>query len=189
MYDIVPTSQEWKIKSMSQFQIKKVQESCPEKAYLYGLRVLGRREYSESELRKKMKLKGFEKDHIDSSINQLAEKNFINLDRYTEYKIRSLIQKSYSISMIQSTLENEDIKVDQEFIESIFEREGVSETDLIYKILMRKKPDHSWLQPKDDRVYKLKQKAMVSAQQKGHNYRKVQEVLSAILHHLDDSQI
>lgn len=189
MYDIVPMSLERKAKSMSQFQIKKVQESCPEKAYLYGLRVLGRREYSELELRKKMKLKGFESDHIESSINQLTEKNFINQDRYTEYKIRSLIQKNYSLSLIQSTLENEDIKVDQEFIEEIFEREGVSEADLIYKILMKKKPDHSWLNPKEDKIYKLRQKALVSAQQKGHNYRKVQEVLSAILHHLDDSQI
>lgn len=59
------------------------------------MRLLARREHSRRELLDKLALRGFERDEAAPVIDQLAEQNWQNDDRYAECYVRDRIAKGY----------------------------------------------------------------------------------------------
>lgn len=80
---------------------KKAKRSVSETAQ----RLLGFREHSAVELRRKLLQKGYEKTEIQDCLDQLSEEGFLSEDRFVEEKIRSLISKNYGPRHIQMNME------------------------------------------------------------------------------------
>ena len=54
----------------------------------YALRILSKRDYTISEMKKKMKLKGYEPKEVDEAIKKLLDWNYLNEDRAAKSTIR-----------------------------------------------------------------------------------------------------
>lgn len=60
----------------------------------YTLAILGRREHSTTELRRKLTTKGYPKAEVAQTIEQMVEKNYINDERYAAARARTRAQNS-----------------------------------------------------------------------------------------------
>lgn len=171
---------------MTFYKPKKVEESSQEGAYLHSLRLLARQDYSKKKLQEKLKIKGFDEEHIQQAIEELEDKNYQSDERYTEAKIKQLAHKNYAAGHIQRSLETEGIKIELEKIYEVFEQSGVSEDDQIQALVLKKRPNASWAKNTPE-SYKLRSKAIQYALQKGHDYAEIKRVLGVILHQLEGS--
>jgi regulatory protein len=59
------------------------------------LRLLARREHSRRELLDKLALRGFNRDEVEPVIDEMAEQNWQNDERYTECYVRQRIARGY----------------------------------------------------------------------------------------------
>ncbi len=73
------------------------------------MRLLARREHSRRELLDKLALRGFERDEAAPVIDQLAEQNWQNDDRYAECYVRDRIAKGYGPIRIAYELQQRGI--------------------------------------------------------------------------------
>ena len=95
--------------------------------YRYALRILGIKEYSTNKMINKLIAKGAETDQIAEIITLLKSDNLLSDDRYTEGKIKTLMNKGYSISFIQKKLKLENIDGSNEKINEVFDFYGITE--------------------------------------------------------------
>lgn len=95
----------------------------------YALFLMGRREYSQQELRQKMKNKGYEDTSIEETLNWLQEKGFQSDERFAQSLIRNqqnrygnrriqqnLHQKGIDSDLIQKTLTISDDETERAFL-------------------------------------------------------------------------
>ncbi len=86
----------------------------------YALRLLSKKEYFSSELRKKLLQKGFPEEEVEETIQYLIEKGYINDEALKKRYIERYLEKGKSISYIKNKLYQKGISVD---IEISFEDE------------------------------------------------------------------
>ncbi|MDD2740275.1 MAG: regulatory protein RecX [Methylomonas lenta] len=73
------------------------------------LRLLARREHSQKELLDKLALRGFQRDEVEPVIQEMAEQNWQNDERYTECYVRQRIASGYGPIRIRYELQQRGI--------------------------------------------------------------------------------
>ncbi len=73
------------------------------------LRLLARREHSRRELLDKLALRGFNRDEVEPVIDEMAEQNWQNDERYTECYVRQRIRSGYGPVRIRYELQQRGI--------------------------------------------------------------------------------
>lgn len=63
---------------------KSTEESSPERAWLYALRLLAARDYTVARLREKLCQKQFSREHSEQALNKLVSEGWIDDRRYAE---------------------------------------------------------------------------------------------------------
>lgn len=158
-----------------------VQDPTPEKAYLYAIRLLAKRDYSEHKMRQKLKEKGFPAEHQDFAIAEIIEKKYLREDSYIESKIRAWIHKGYSPRQISFRFSQEKLNVSEDFISEVFSRERTSVEDQIQALMQKKRIDSSILESSKE-AYKKRQKFLAYLVSKGHDFQTAMDTVRAILH-------
>lgn len=158
-----------------------IQDPTPEKAYLYAIGLLAKRDYSEHKIRQKLKEKGFPAEHQDFAISEITQKNYLREDSYIESKTRGWMHKGYSPSFISYRFSQEKIKIEIEEILEIFSKERVSIEDQIQQLMSKKKITVEILES-GETAYKKRQKFLAYLISKGHDYQTSLQAIRAILH-------
>lgn len=102
-----------------------------QECYNKAIDLLAMRDHSARELGRKLYRYEFDKEVINSVIEKLVEKNYINESEYSRVAIRSYAGKRYSKSKIIEKLNHNGVKIDSHRIEETFEREGINYQDII----------------------------------------------------------
>jgi len=139
-----------------------VNEDC----YNAALRLLSRREHACSELRVKLKQRGFGSECIEPVLTRLTESGFQSDERYKYVIIRHLISRGYGSKYIKSYVEEKKLVVESHEIELGYESHGLTEED----VLTRQLPKHI----RDQREY---DRAMRKLIRRGYGYREIKSVL------------
>jgi len=90
--------------------------------YLYAVKLLTKKDYSEQKLRMKLNTKGFSTDEINESIISLTNRRFLNQDRYSLDLAISLLKRGYGPSLIIERLQNEGLNSTQELIDQAYDK-------------------------------------------------------------------
>jgi regulatory protein len=69
---------------MTPLRSKSTEDSSPERAWLYALRLLAARDYTEARLREKLSQKQYSREHAEQALNRLVSEGWINDRRYAE---------------------------------------------------------------------------------------------------------
>jgi regulatory protein len=141
------------------------------KAYQTLIRLLSSRDYSEHKLREKLRNRNFPANEIDDAINEVKEKNYLKEEIYAEARAKAFMNKGYSQNFIKQKLNQEHVKVENEFIEEIYDDHKRSEDDQI-KYLIDKKLRGKQLIDYDHEV-----KIIRFALSKGHQIGSIKKVL------------
>ena len=143
------------------------------KAIEIALRYLSLREYSQSELKKKILQKQrFSPDILDLVFIQLREKNYLSDERYIRQKSKLLKLKGHSNQYIQSHLEREGVVVKKKDIEEL---ELPSESECL-QILIEKKLKGRQL---DSIAFNKKNSIIRYLGSKGYSYSEIQEAFKS----------
>lgn len=144
-------------------------------AYKYSLRILSKKDYSRSKLKKKLIARDFE-DVADELIELLVEKRFLREDYYIEARIKGMMKKNYSPSYIKLKLREEETEVSEELIIEIFEEWGFNGFDQIQNLIKKKSIIHNW-QGEEFKLPENRPKLVRFIQSKGHNWEDLKEFL------------
>ena len=149
-------------------------------AYTYALRLLAKRDYSRAKLQEKLLQRDFDRDEVDSALDELINRNYLREDYYAEARVKGFMHKGLSPSMIQNRLNEENCKVDLDFIEKIYGEYQLDPTDQIKQLLEKKLRAKKFADmPKLD--YEAKQKVVAAVVRKGHSPREVFQALDELL--------
>ena len=152
--------------------------------YSYALKLLAKRDYSRAKLRDKLLQREFPPEEIDEALDELIEKKYLREDYYAEARVKGLMHKGLSPTMIKYRLSEEDCQVTLEFIETIYNEYKLSSDDQIQELLAKKlrssRVDHS-----NGLSYEAKQKIVASVVRKGHSPGAIFKVLDELLRHPD----
>ncbi len=140
------------------------------KAYLTLIRLLSSRDYSEVKLRTKLKERKYSAEEIDEAIALVKSQNYLNESAYVEARIKAFMSKGCSPRYIQQKLLQEDLKVEINVIEGVF-NEHQKETSSQIKNLIQKKLKG----PIKD--YREKVKVIRFLMSKGHQLDEIQREL------------
>ncbi len=154
------------------------------KAYLYCLRLLGGQEYSVAKLRTKLKLKDFPEEEREEALQMIVEKGYLNEERYTELKIKSLALKGKSTRLINRALGEEGLKVSEAHIKEVLEEKGISEDEQLRELLRKKLRNHVPGQALDPAQ---RTKIIRFALSRGHSYANIKKILGLELESTDES--
>lgn len=158
-----------------------IQDPTPEKAYLYAIRLLAKRDYSKPKMLTKLKDKGFDEDQSQYALNKIVEKDYLREDAYIRSKTKSWMHKGHPPSFIVMRFAQEELKVDIETIQQIFEESGVTTFQQI-EWLAQKKKASSEIFEQGQENYKKRQKILAYIVGKGHSFEEAISALRAILH-------
>lgn len=73
-------------------------------AYVKSVRLLGNREHSAAELRKKLSETGFSSDTIDETLDELVRSGYQSDERFASFYAESLLRKNYGPMLISAKL-------------------------------------------------------------------------------------
>jgi regulatory protein len=159
------------------FVTKKVKESTAHSAYLYAIRLLAKRDYSQIKLTKKLKDRGYEKEHYSQAIEEVLELGYLREDNYIESRIKGFMYKGWSPTHIQQKLRQEQLEVHLDTIREVFKENHQSTDQQIQYLINKKVPlNKSFLEDKDA-FYKLKTKILTFVVSKGHSFQDVKSEL------------
>ncbi len=139
------------------------------KCYNQALAHLARKDYSEYKLKQKLKDKGYEREVIAETINELLEKNYLREDLYIEARVKGFLRKGYSYDVIRYRLSQEFCEASLEEIENIAHEIGLTK-DAQLKDLVEKKVriDYDFVPNKQ----KLRDRVLRYAGNRGHSISK-----------------
>jgi regulatory protein len=145
------------------------------KAYLYLLKILSSRDYSEHQLREKLAGKQHSLDEIDFAINEIKSRGFLREEAYSEIRIKGLMTRGYSPDYIQQKLAEEHLSVTTETIDSVFTEYRLTPEDQIDRLVRKK------IQGKSDLDYNQQSKVLRYLLSKGHDFGNSKKVLKNII--------
>jgi regulatory protein len=135
------------------------------KAYLYVIKLISSRDYSEHKLREKMREKKYPANEIDNVISEIKAKGYLKEELYAEARIKAFMNKGYSADYIRQKLAQEKVTVTEIEIYEIFDEYHLTENDQIERLLKKKLKTIS---EDKEKAYKDRQKAIRYAISKGH---------------------
>lgn len=155
---------------------KKTNERSP---YVDAIALLARRDYSRYKLAQKLKQKGHQRDEIESTIEDLIEKKYLQEDLYRESRVKGLINKGLSKSFIKQKMSEENCSTEMDFIDQIYQEMQTNEDDQI-AYLIEKKLRYANLSGFKE-LQKSKEKALRFVISKGHSYSQAKIILENFL--------
>ena len=141
------------------------------KAYLYLIRLLSSRDYSEFKLREKLREKQYPANEIDEAIAEIKAKNYLREDNYAEARAKAFMNKGYSPDYIKQKLAQEHVYVDEDFIQSIYS-ENRNDSEEQIRSLVEKK-----LRGKKLDSYEQEVKVIRFVLSKGHQIGAIKKIL------------
>ncbi len=108
------------------------------RAYLYIVKLLSARDYSEHKLREKLKEKQYPANDIDNALSEAKEKGYLREEAYIEARVKSFMNKGYSPNYIRQKMSQERLSVSTDEIKDIFTEERVSEEEQIERLARKK---------------------------------------------------
>ncbi len=112
------------------------------KAFAHALKVLSRRDHSESELRRKLSVKGFAPETVDEIITRLADAGYLNDRRFARLWAESAIRNGRGYGF-RLRMELARRGIDEEIISDTVAglAEEYDEIETLTELLERKFPD------------------------------------------------
>jgi regulatory protein len=150
------------------------------KAYLYLIKLLSSRDYSEYKLREKLKTKGFIRDDIEAAIKEVIEKKYLKEDLYAEARIKGFMNKGYSQDYIQQKLKQEHLTVTTESIDEIYVDHQYSEDEQVRELVQKK------LRGKPILDYDHEAKVIRFVLSKGHDYSVIKKMITEYKNQLEN---
>lgn len=162
------------------------EEAKPEKvkpsttAYQYALYLLSGQDYSAYKIRQKMKLKGYEAEEIDQTVEKLIEKNYLREEEYKRMLAKRWISKGYSDSMIKRRGGQEDLAFETSDLAALRDESGTSTNDVISKLVAKKMRGQTV--PTDRNAkQKLREKVSRFLLSKGYGWDEVKRAVDAAM--------
>ncbi len=149
-------------------------EKNSNKAFLYLIKLLSSRDYSEHKLREKLRTRQYPENEIEDAIKMVKDKNYLREDVYSEARIKAFMNKGYSQDFIRQKLNAERVKVEIPFIDSIYNEYHHSEDDQIKRLLEKK------LRGKPIIDYNHETKLIRFVLSKGHDLSATKKILKQI---------
>ncbi len=150
------------------------------KAYLYLIKLISFRDYSEHKLREKLREKKYPANEIDSAINEIKTKGYLKEELYTEARVKGFMNKGYSPNYIRQKLAQEHLTVTEEEIEDIFSEYHVSVEEQIDRLARKK------MHGKTEFDYEGQSKILRFLLSKGHDFGTSKKVLKSIIGELQE---
>lgn len=144
------------------------------KAYLYLIKILSARDYSEHKLREKMRERKYPANEIDDAINEIKAMGYLREDLYTEARIKAFMHKGYSPDYIRQKLQQEHLSVESAVIYAVFNEHRVSEEQQIERLAMKK------LGTKKKIDFEQESKILRFLLSKGHEFARSKRILKAL---------
>lgn len=149
-----------------EFPIDESEKKAEKKCYNAALRLIARRDYSEYKLRQKLKEKSFEKLHINSVIETLKEENYLREDLYREARIKGLLRKGYSPSVVSYKMDQERCPATLEDIQLVADEIGMTKNQQLFDLVEKKvRIDYDFVTDKR----KLKDRVLRYIHTRGHS--------------------
>ena len=145
------------------------------KAFIYLVKILSSRDYSEYQLRNKLREKNFTQEEIDCSINEVKTRGFLREQVYSEIRIKGFMNRGYSPDYIQQKLSEERINVTTETIDTVFTEYRMTPEDQIDRLIRKK------IQGKSELDYDQQSKVLRYLLSKGHDFSHSKKILRNVL--------
>jgi regulatory protein len=145
------------------------------KAYLYLVKLLSSRNYSEHKLREKLIGKNYPADEIESAINEVLTRGFLREDLIAESRIKSFMEKGYSPEYIRQRLALEHLTVSDDEIQAVFSEYRLTPEDQIDRLVRKK------IQGKAELDYDEENKVLRYLLSKGHDFGDSKKILKSIV--------
>lgn len=149
-------------------------------AYLYLVKLLSARDYSEHKLREKLREKKHPADEIESAINEIKARGFLREAAYTQARVKTFMEKGYSPDYIRQRLAEEHLSVTDEEIQAVFEEYHLTPEVQIDRLIRKK------IQGATELDYSEENKILRFLLSKGHDFGESKKVLKMVL---GDNQI
>jgi regulatory protein len=145
------------------------------KAYLYLVKLLSSRNYSEHKLREKLSAKNYPADEIESAINEIKTRGFLREDLIAESRVKSFMEKGYSPEYIRQRLALEHLTVSDDEIQAVFSEYRLTPEDQIDRLIRKK------IQGKAGLDYDEENKVLRYLLSKGHDFGDSKKILKSII--------
>jgi regulatory protein len=145
------------------------------KAYLYLVKIISGRDYSEHKLREKLREKKYPADEIDTAINEIKARGFLREEVYAEARVKSFMEKGYSPDYIRQRLTEEHLTVTDEEIEAVFTEYRLTPEDQIARLIRKK------IQGKTEFDYAGENKILRYLLSKGHDFGESKKMMKSII--------
>jgi regulatory protein len=167
------------------------EEARPEKtkpattAYQYALYLLSGQDYSAYKIRQKMKLKGYEAEEIEQTLEKLIEKNYLREAEYKRMLAKRWISKGYSDNMIKRRGSQEKLEFCATELTQIRDESGASSSEVIAKLVEKKMRGQNI--PTDRTAkQKLREKVTRSLLSKGYSWEEVKRAVDLVMNPIAD---
>jgi len=145
------------------------------KAYMYLVKILSVRDYSEYKLREKLRERNYPTDEIESAINDIKAKGYLREEAYAEARVKISMQKGYSPDYIRQKLALENIPVTDEEINTVFAEYRTTAEEQIERLVRKK------MAGKTEFNYEGESKILRYLISKGHDFDVSKKIMKSII--------
>ncbi len=145
------------------------------KAYMYLIKILSARDYSEHKLREKLKQRKYPTDEAEKAISEIKAKGYLKEEIYTEARVKAFMHKGYSPNYIRQKLSQEHLTVTEEEIIDIFDEYRTNPEEQIERLVRKK------MHGKTDFDYDGESKILRFLISKGHDLNLSKKVMKALI--------
>ena len=145
------------------------------KTYLYLVKLLSARDYSEHKLREKLQEKQHPADEVESALAELKARGFIRENAYAESRVKAFMEKGYSPDYIRQRLAEENLNLSDEGIFSVFTEHQLTPEEQIERLIRKK------IRGKNEFDYNEENKILRYLLSKGHDYSNSKKILKSII--------
>jgi len=144
-----------------------------------AFRYLGRRQHSTSELRIKLKQKGYETEYINEVLDDLKKKNYLDDTKFAEMFVEEKIKlKLWGEQKLKSELIKRGIK--SEIISDIL-RDKISDEDKLNNAMIIASKKYDTLKNRNVKNDVIKRKLVTFLNSRGYNYDVIKEVCDDLI--------
>ncbi|RPJ76072.1 MAG: regulatory protein RecX [Alphaproteobacteria bacterium] len=149
--------------------------SRSQKAYMYLVKIISARDYSEHKLREKLRERKYPADEIEYAINEIKSKGYLREEVYAEARVKAFMHKGYAPNYIRQKLAQEHVEVTDEEIEAIFAEYRTSPEEQIDRLVRKK------MHGKTEFDYAGESKILRYLISKGHDFGAAKKIMKGII--------
>jgi regulatory protein len=152
-------------------------------AYQHAIYLLSRQDYSIHKMREKLRLKEFEDEEINTTIDKLLEQNYLREEEYARMRTKMLLTKGYSNTYVIQKLNSEKLSTTTDDINTLREEQGFLIDDEVKKLIEKKLRNKEIPEAYEEKL-KLKNKVLRFLISKGHSFHTASSQLNTYLESL-----